>query len=47
MPLTVLVLNLLGASEEGEAAPDTPGRDVLVEAAGAEELVGGGSEGLV
>ena len=47
VPLVVLVFNLLGAGEEGVAAALTPGGLVLLQAGGAEEAPGGGSERLV
>ena len=47
VPLVVLVFNLLGAGQEGVAAALTPGGLVLLQAGGAEEAPGGGSERLV
>ena len=47
VPLLVLVFDLLGARQETEAAPDALAGDVLVVAAGTEELAGGGSERLL
>ena len=47
MPLVVLVFDLLGAGEEGVAAALAPGGLVLVQAGGAEETSGRGSERLV
>ena len=47
VPLVVLVLDLLGPGQEGEAAALAPGGLVLLQAGGAEEAPGGGGEGLV
>ena len=47
VPLVVLVFDLLGAGEEGVAAALAPGGLVLLQAGGAEEAPGGGSERLV
>ena len=47
MPLVVLVFDLLGARQETEAAAHTLAGDVLVVAAGTEELAGGGSKRLL
>ena len=47
VPLVVLVLDLLGPGQEGEAAALAPGGLVLLQAGGAEQTPGGGCERLV
>ena len=47
VPLLVLVFDLLGAGQEGVAAPLAPGGLVLLQTGGAEQTPGCGCERLV